>query len=173
MKIEYKFQEGLKELILEKPLEEINVVMLCEKVGSNRQTFYYHFRDISDVVEAIFLKDINYIGKRLLDYDTALKEMIGYINDNYKFVESINRSYASDKLYWFMYSYFYMKVGILLKNHNISGLDIARYISVLSAQELVFWVASKKREKVSFLQKRLLTIWRYLVNQYQGDLSRM
>ena len=172
MKVEYRFQEGLKELINEKPLEEINVIMLCERVKSNRQTFYYHFRDISDVVEAIFLKDINFIGKRLLDYETALKEMISYINSNYKFVESINRSYASDKFYWFMYSYFYMKVGILLKNHNISGLDIARYISVLSAQELVFWVASKKREKVSFLQKRLSTIWRYLVNQYQGDLNR-
>lgn len=173
MKIEYKFQEGLKELILEKPLEEINVVMLCEKIGSNRQTFYYHFRDISDVVEAIFLKEINFIGKRLLDYESALKEMINYVNKNYKFVEAINKSYASDKVYSFMYSYFYMKVGILLKNHNISGLDIARYISVLSSKELVFWIASKKREKVSFVEKRLTTIWRYLVNQYQSDLNRM
>lgn len=172
MKIEHVFQDGLKELIEEKPLEDINVTTLCERVKSNRQTFYYHYRDISDVVESIFLKEINFIGKRLLDYESALKEMIAYINSNYKFVEIINRSYASDKLYWFMYSYFYMKVGILLKNHKTLGIDIARYISVLSAQELVFWIASKKKEKASFLQKRLSTIWHYLVNQYQSDLTR-
>lgn len=172
MKIELKFQEKLKELINEKPLDEINVIMLCDKVGSNRQTFYYHFRDISDVVEAIFLKDINFIGKRLLDYESTLKEMVSYINSNFTLVEAINRSYASDKLYGFFYSYFYMKVGVLLKNHNVNGLDIARYISVLSSQELIFWVASKRKEKASFLQKRLITIWHYLVNQYQSDLSR-
>lgn len=172
MKIQYAFQDGLKKIIETKPLEEINVVMLCDEVDSNRQTFYYHFRDIADVVESIFLRDLNLIGKRINDYDSALKEMINYINTNYKFVEAINKSYASDRFESFMYSYFYMKIGTLLKNHNIVGLDMVRYISVLSAHELAFWVASKKKERALLLQKRLTTIWRYLVNQYQSDLKR-
>ena len=173
MKTEAKFQEGLKKLVLEKPLEEINVIMLCEEIDSNRQTFYYHFRDISDVVESIFLKEKIGYGKKVFDYEPALKEMINYINTNVKFVDAINKSYASDKFYSFLYSYFYMKIGVMLKNHNISGIDIVRYISTLSAQELVFWVASKRKEKSSFLIKRLVTIWHYLVNQYQSDLSRL
>ena len=172
MKTEVKFQDGLKSLIIEKPLEDINVIMLCEKINSNRQTFYYHFRDISDVIESIFLKEKVGYGKKLLDYEPALKEMVNYINSNYKFVEAINKSYASDKFYSFLYSFFYMKTGILLKNHNLSGLDVARYISVLSAQELIFWVASKRKEKAPALIKRLTTIWHYLVNQYQSDLTR-
>ena len=64
MKIESKYQEGLKKLLKEKPLDEINVVMLCDAIKSNRQTFYYHFRDISDVVESILLKE-----KIMISYD--------------------------------------------------------------------------------------------------------
>lgn len=91
MKIEFAYQEGLKKLIKEKPLDEINVVMLCEECNSNRQTFYYHFRDISDVVESIFLKAKVGYAKKLLDYEPILKEMINYINTNYNFVSAINK----------------------------------------------------------------------------------
>ena len=36
MKIEAKFQLGLLKLVKEMPLDEINVVLLCEHVKSNR-----------------------------------------------------------------------------------------------------------------------------------------
>lgn len=173
MKIELVFQEGLRTLLKEKPLEEINVIALCELVKSNRQTFYYHFRDISDVVDATFLKEKVGYAKKLLDYESILKEMINYIGSNYQYVSSINKSYASDKLYSFLFSYFYLKIGNLLKNHNISGNDITRYMSVLSAQELIFWISNKRKEKSTYLMKRLSTIWHYLVNQYQSDLKRL
>ena len=75
MKIEAVYQESLKKLIKEKPLDEINVVMLCDDCKSNRQTFYYHFRDISDVVESIFLKAKVGYAKKLLDYEAILKEI--------------------------------------------------------------------------------------------------
>lgn len=173
MKTEQRFQEGLKNLLKSKPLDEINVIMLCDYVKSNRQTFYYHFRDISDVVDSTFLKAKVGYGKKLLDYEPILKEMINYISVNYQYVSSINKSYASDKLYSFFFSYFYLKVGNLLKNHNFAGQEITRYISVLSSQELIFWISNKRKEKNVLLIKRLNTIWRYLVTQYQSDLKRV
>lgn len=173
MKIELVFQEGLKTLLKEKPLEEINVIMLCDLVKSNRQTFYYHFRDISDVVDAIFLKSHVGYGKKLLDFESIIKELINYISENIQFVSAVNKSYASDKFYSFMFSYFYTKVGNLLKNHNISGSEITRYISVLSANEINFWISNRRKEKIASLTKRLVTVWHYLVNQYQSDLSRL
>ena len=172
MKTELVFQEGLRTLLKTKPLDEINVIMLCEFVHSNRQTFYYHFRDIADVVDATFLNAKVGYGKKLLDYDQILKEMINYISANYQYVSSINKSYASDRLYSFFFSYFYLKVGNLLKNHGFSGQEIIRYISVLSAQELNFWISNKRKEKNVLLIKRLNTIWRYLVTQYQSDMKR-
>lgn len=172
MKIEQVFQDGLRTLLKEKPLEDINVIALCELVHSNRQTFYYHFRDISDVVDATFLKAKVGYGKKFLDYESIIKEMINYISQNIQFVNAINKSYASDKFYSFMFSYFYTKVGALLKNHSMSGVEITRYISVLSANEIQFWVSNKRKEKSVSLIKRLTTIWYYLVNQYQSDLNR-
>ena len=172
MKTEQLFQEGLRNLLKTKPLDEINVIMLCDFVKSNRQTFYYHFRDIADVVDSTFLGAKVGYGKKLLDYEPILKEMINYISANYQYVSSINKSYASDKLYSFFFSYFYLKVGNLLKNHGFSGQEITRYISVLSAHELNFWISNKRKEKNVSLIKRLNTIWRYLVSQYQSDLKR-
>lgn len=172
MKIEAAYQEALKKLIKEKPLDEINVVMLCERCDSNRQTFYYHFRDISDVVESIFLKAKVGYAKKLLDYESILKEMINYLNANYNFVSAINKSYSQEKLYSFMFSFFYSRIGMLLKNHKIGGIEITRYMSTLSANELVFWIGSKRKEKIPSLVKRLNTIFIYFVNQYQSDLKR-
>ena len=128
MKTEQKFQEGLKTLLKTKPLEEVNVIMLCDYVKSNRQTFYYHFRDIADVVDSTLLKAKVGYGKKFLDYEPILKEMINYISANYQYISSINKSYASDKLYSFFFSYFYLKVGNLLKNgYEIVGIlhDVA------------------------------------------------
>lgn len=173
MKIEQIFQDGLKALLKEKPLEEINVIMLCDFVRSNRQTFYYHFRDISDVVDSTFLKAKVGYNKKFMDYEPILKEMINYISENYQYISAVNKSYASDKLYSFFFSYFYLRVGNLLKNFNYFGNDITRYISVLSAQELIFWISNKRNEKNASLIKRLNTIWHYLVNQYQSDIKRM
>lgn len=172
MKIEPIFQDGLRSLLKEKPLEDINVIMLCEHVKSNRQTFYYHFRDIADVVDSTLLRAKVGYGKKFQDYDQILKEMISYLSANYQYVAAINKSYASDRLDSFIFSYFYTKVGHLLKNHNIVGNDITRYISTLSAHELNFWLSNKRAEKVPSLVKRLSVIWKYLVNQYQSDVKR-
>ena len=173
MKTEQKFQEGLRTLLKTKPLDEINVIMLCDFVKSNRQTFYYHFRDISDVVDSTFLKAKVGYGKKFLDYEPILKEMISYISENYQYVSAVNNSYASDKLYSFFFSYFYLRIGNLLKNHRFFGQDITRYMSVLSAQELIFWISNKRSEKNASLIKRLNTIFRYLVTQYQSDIKRV
>ena len=41
-------------LLAEKPGDKITVTMLISECGLSRQTFYYHFRDILDVVEYTF-----------------------------------------------------------------------------------------------------------------------
>ena len=49
--------EALKELLLEKSLSKITINEITQKVGINRQTFYYHFRDIIDLVEWAAIED--------------------------------------------------------------------------------------------------------------------
>ncbi|MDY4798526.1 MAG: TetR family transcriptional regulator, partial [Bullifex sp.] len=41
---------ALRELLKEKPLNRITIGEIAEKASINRQTFYYHFQDIIDLV---------------------------------------------------------------------------------------------------------------------------
>lgn len=63
-------EQSLKNLLLKKPLSKITISDLPEDCGMNRMTFYYHFKDIYDLVEWSCLTD----AKRALDekktYDT-------------------------------------------------------------------------------------------------------
>ena len=41
---------ALKDLLKNKPLNKITVSDITDKCGINRQTFYYHFADIMELV---------------------------------------------------------------------------------------------------------------------------
>ena len=44
-------EASLKNLLLQKPLSKITINDIAEDCGINRMTFYYHFRDIYDLIE--------------------------------------------------------------------------------------------------------------------------
>jgi AcrR family transcriptional regulator len=43
--------------LLQKPLDKITVIDIVTDCGVNRQTFYYHFQDIYDLIEWLFLDE--------------------------------------------------------------------------------------------------------------------
>ena len=46
----YALEQSLKKLLRERPLDKITIKDLVEDCGVNRQTFYYHFQDIYDLI---------------------------------------------------------------------------------------------------------------------------
>ena len=50
-------EQSLKNLLLKKPLTKITINDITEDCGINRMTFYYHFKDIYDVLEWIGCND--------------------------------------------------------------------------------------------------------------------
>lgn len=66
-------EASLKELLRTKPIDRITINDLTEHCGISRMTFYYHFKDIYDLVEWACVED----GKRALQgkktYDTWLE----------------------------------------------------------------------------------------------------
>ena len=56
-------EASLKHLLLQKPLNKITINDIAEDCGINRMTFYYHFKDIYDLVEWSCLED----AKRALE----------------------------------------------------------------------------------------------------------
>ena len=50
-------EKSLKHLLLKKPLDKITINDLTTDCGISRMTFYYHFKDIYDLVEWCCLED--------------------------------------------------------------------------------------------------------------------
>ena len=68
---------SLKELLTEKPLDKITVSDITEHCGVNRQTFYYHFQDIYDLIEWIYTSDA---AASIGDYKTYETWQRGFLN---------------------------------------------------------------------------------------------
>ena len=116
MRTESICRETLKKLIATMPLDEITVQILCDKAKSNRQTFYYHFRDIYDVVNSIILEEqIDHSND--IKIQTILKNTMSYVNKNYQFLYALLNSFARDLVEELFYSHFFKKIG-----NNISAL---------------------------------------------------
>ena len=47
----HALEASLKHLLLEKPLPKISIADITEDCGISRMTFYYHFKDIYDLIE--------------------------------------------------------------------------------------------------------------------------
>lgn len=87
-------EQSLKNLLLKKPLTKITVSDIADDCGINRMTFYYHFKDIYDLVEWACLED----AKRALDekktYDTwqqGLLQIFEAVQDNKPFILNVYR----------------------------------------------------------------------------------
>ena len=63
-------EQSLKNLLLKKPLTKITVNDIAEDCGVNRMTFYYHFKDIYDLVEWSCLEDARKALEEKKTHDT-------------------------------------------------------------------------------------------------------
>ena len=87
-------EQSLKNLLLKKPLTKITVSDIADDCGINRMTFYYHFKDIYDLVEWSCLED----AKRALDekmtYETwqqGLLQIFEAVKENKPFILNVYR----------------------------------------------------------------------------------
>ena len=77
--------ESLKKLMAKKRFDKITVKDIVADCGVNRQTFYYHFHDIYDLMEWIFLDAANTLNQRTTDYSrwtAGLEELMRYMQEN-------------------------------------------------------------------------------------------
>ncbi|MCG4586937.1 TetR/AcrR family transcriptional regulator, partial [Anaerosalibacter bizertensis] len=51
-------EESLKRLLLKKPLDKITITDITTDCGISRMAFYYHFKDIYDLIESSCVKDV-------------------------------------------------------------------------------------------------------------------
>jgi AcrR family transcriptional regulator len=93
---------SLKKLLEKNTLDRITVKDIVDDCQVNRQTFYYHFHDIYDLIEWIFWDDSNtYMAspdEETADWRSGLKKAFGYVQDNKSLAWNTYRSFTREQL---------------------------------------------------------------------------
>lgn len=95
---ERAIKQAFIKLLGEKPLTQISVRMIAEECGINRNSFYYHFRDIPTLLGEIIREAVDSIIARYptitsLDdcVEDALRFVLSYKRAIYHICNSVNR----------------------------------------------------------------------------------
>ena len=87
-------EQSLKNLLLKKPLTKITINDIAEDCGINRMTFYYHFKDIYDLVEWSCLEDARRALEQKKTHDTwqqGLLQIFQAVRDNRPIILNVYR----------------------------------------------------------------------------------
>ena len=88
-------EASLKKLLLQKPLNKITINDITEDCGVNRMTFYYHFKDIYDLVDWIMVEDAAKAleGRQSFEnWTDAFLDILHQVQDNKVLVMNVYRS---------------------------------------------------------------------------------
>ena len=76
---------SLKKLMSEKPLHAITIKEIVAKCGIHRQTFYYHFEDVRDLVQWMYEEeafDLLMESEEVICWQDKILQLFGYISEN-------------------------------------------------------------------------------------------
>lgn len=120
-------EASLKKLLLVKPLDKITINDLTEECGISRMAFYYHFKDIYDLVEWVCIED----GKRALQgkktYDTwqeGMCQIFEAVLENKPFILNVYRCVSRQKLESYLNKLTYQLIADVVEE-KCAGEDVA------------------------------------------------
>ena len=79
-------------LLKEKPFNQITVKDIVDECGVNRNTFYYHYEDINDLLENVITEETDILIKNyptIDSIDMAVEVAIKYVLENKKTILNI------------------------------------------------------------------------------------
>ena len=99
-------EASLKNLLLQKPLSKITVTDITDDCGINRMTFYYHFKDIYDLIEWSCEEDASraLAGKKTYDtWQQGLLQIFEAVLQNKPFILNVYRSVSREQVENYLY----------------------------------------------------------------------
>lgn len=116
--------ESLKKLLSQKTLDKITVKEITDDCGVKRQTFYYHFKDIYDLLEWTFIQE----GEQFIDRDRICEtwqdvylEVFRYIEKNRNFTINAYNSVGREHLERYLYQIVYDLIARFIHQMDKEG----------------------------------------------------
>lgn len=158
MKTEVVLANALKELMSKESLDNITVKRLADMCDIKRQTFYYHFRDIYDLLTWIFLNENIKTRKPLNTWQDAVRVITKYVSKNKKFIQNTLSSAGRDLFEQFVSSYLYSftlqyfaKIDAKLKVPSEDKRFFSTYYVSGISKAIISWVDRGMKESEEVL----------------------
>ena len=159
---------SLKDLLAEKPLDKITVTDLTEHCGVNRMTFYYHFKDIYDLVEWACIESATRALAGQKTYDTwqqGFLQIFEAVQENKPFIINVYRSVSREQVELYLYKLTYdLLIGVVnecSKDLNVREDDkefIANFYKYAFVGVMLDWVKNDMKEDPKQIIDRLSTL---------------
>lgn len=167
-------EASLKNLLLQKPLDKITINDITADCGINRMTFYYHFKDIYDLVEWSCLEDAEKALNNNKTYDTweqGLLQIFYAVKDNKPFIQNVYRCVGRERVEQYLMP-LADKLLVDVIEEQSEGLHVAQsdkdFIAQIYSHVLVGlmldWVGNDMKDDPEQLVERLGIV-------IQGNLS--
>lgn len=121
----YALEASLKKLLTNKTLDKITINDLTADCGISRMAFYYHFKDIYDLVEWCCIED----GRRALQgkktYDTwqeGIYQVFEAVMENKSFILNVYRSVDRLKVENYLHKLTYQLIADVVEEKS-KGID--------------------------------------------------
>ena len=168
-------EESLKNLLLKKPLDKITISDLTEDCGISRMTFYYHFKDIYDLVEWVCVEDAARALEDKKTYDTwqqGFLQIFQAVEKNRPFIMNVYHSVSREQVELYLYKLTYdLLIGVVEEmSQEIPVRDedkkfIADFYKFAFVGLMLDWIRGDMRENPERIIDHLSTL-------IQGDISR-
>ena len=99
-------EASLKKLLQKKPLDKITISDITDDCGISRMTFYYHFRDIYDLIEWACIEDAGRALEGRKDYDNwqeGLRGVFEYVLEDKSFILSVYKAISREQVEAYLY----------------------------------------------------------------------
>ena len=166
---------SLKNMLLKKPLNKITINDIAEDCGINRMTFYYHFKDIYDLVEWTCEEDA---AKALEGKKTYNTWQQGFLNifyavlENKPFIMNVYHSVSREQVEIYLYRVTYdLLIGIVNErsaNMSVSEDDkkfIADFYKFAFVGIMLEWIKNDMKADPKQIVDRIS-------NLIHGDITR-
>jgi AcrR family transcriptional regulator len=151
VKTEYRFAEALKNMMAEVPLDSISVTTLAKKCHVNRQTFYYHFHDIYDLLTLVFLNEEIEGADNTKNVRELLDKVFKYYLKNKGFIDATLNSAGKELFEEFCYNVCYKtflrfvaSVQDSKKLHINDRKSVARFYALAYSHSIVYYLSTYK-----------------------------
>ena len=158
-------EESLKRLLLKKPLDKITITDITTDCGISRMAFYYHFKDIYDLVEWSCVEDGTKAlqGKKTSEsWTEGLTQIFEAVLENKPFIMNVYRNVDRERIENYLFKLTYdLIVGVVeekSKGLNITEEDkkfIADFYKYGFVGIMLEWIREGMKENIEDLVRMM------------------